>query len=258
MTQQPIRPKDRATHEVEHGKWLLANDPETIWGWGTPAGKVRAQRRADMIAAGAGLAPGVRALEIGCGTGNFTELFAQTGAHILAVDLSEELLARARARNLPGGRIQFRATPFEECRFEGQFDALIGSSVLHHLDMDVALPKMFSLLKPGGWFCFSEPNMLNPQVFLERHFRSWFPYTSPDETAFVRWSFQRKLEQTGFVDIELTPVDWLHPNTPTSLIPMVRLLGTYMERLPVLREFSGSLHIRARKPRLGHLAASAA
>jgi 2-polyprenyl-3-methyl-5-hydroxy-6-metoxy-1,4-benzoquinol methylase len=31
-------------------------------------------------------------LEIGCGTGNFTELFAKTGADIIAVDISQELI----------------------------------------------------------------------------------------------------------------------------------------------------------------------
>ena len=27
----------RASHEIEHGKWLAAGDTEWIWGWGTPA-----------------------------------------------------------------------------------------------------------------------------------------------------------------------------------------------------------------------------
>ena len=59
----------RAEREIRHGKLLAASDPESIWGWGTRAGRVRARRRSDLIAAAAGLRPGIRALEIGCGTG---------------------------------------------------------------------------------------------------------------------------------------------------------------------------------------------
>jgi 2-polyprenyl-3-methyl-5-hydroxy-6-metoxy-1,4-benzoquinol methylase len=47
---------------------------------------------------GALLNPQKRALEIGCGTGMFTEMFAQTGAGILAVDISSDLLEAAGKR----------------------------------------------------------------------------------------------------------------------------------------------------------------
>ncbi|MDR0868354.1 MAG: class I SAM-dependent methyltransferase [Planctomycetota bacterium] len=134
--------------EREHGKKLSAGDPVLTWGWGTPAGKLRAARRADLISRGGHLAPGMRVLEIGCGTGLFTEKFAQSGANILAVDLSPELLDLARQRNLPPEQVTFWEAPFEECAERGPFDAIIGSSILHHLDCAVALPKIFSLLKP--------------------------------------------------------------------------------------------------------------
>lgn len=45
----------RSIHEIEHGKMLSAQDTELLWGWGTPAGKIRAKRRANLIAEGAGL-----------------------------------------------------------------------------------------------------------------------------------------------------------------------------------------------------------
>ena len=73
----------RAKNEIIHGEMLAQGDTEAIWGWETPAGRLRAERRAGLIAAGAGLRPGVRALEIGCGTGMFTAMFAQTGAQII-------------------------------------------------------------------------------------------------------------------------------------------------------------------------------
>ncbi len=237
----------RARHEIEHGKRLADLETEEIWGWNTPAGRQRADRRADLIIRGGNLGPQTRALEIGCGTGMFTERFAQTGARLVAVDISGDLLQKAFARRLPE-RVVFLEKRFEDCEVDGPFDAVIGSSILHHLDSNESFAKIFALLRPGGRMSFAEPNMLNPQVFAERRFRRWFPYVSPDETAFVRWRLAGVLSRTGFENIEITPFDWLHPSTPESMIASVKRVGLGLERLPLVRELAGSLWIRARRP----------
>jgi len=242
--------QNRAEHEIRHGKKLAQRNPEVVWGWSTPAGQLRAQRRAQLIAKGAGLGPGVRVLELGCGTGLFTEKFAQTGAELVAIDISPDLLKIAKARTLPPERVHFRQGLFEEDTIEGHFDAVIGSSVLHHLDLERALPKISQLLKPSGILGFAEPNMLNPQIMLQKNI-PWLKEKmgdSPDETAFVRWKLHTTLSEAGFDKIEIKPFDWLHPSTPKSLIPFIRFLGFYLERIPVLQEFAGSLYIRARRP----------
>lgn len=241
----------RAQHEITHGKMLADLDTEAVWGWRTPAGRLRAERRAALVAGGARLRPGVRAIEIGCGTGVFTEIFARSGAQLVAVDISPELLIKARARGLPAEQVQFLDKRFEDCDVDGPFEAVLGSSVLHHLDIEPALRRIFSLLKPGGWLSFAEPNYLNPQVFLERKLafiRPVFWYVSPDEAAFVRWSFQAQLEKAGFVEVRIVPFDWLHPAVPGPLVSAVRGFGGLLEKLPGIREFSGSLFITARRP----------
>jgi 2-polyprenyl-3-methyl-5-hydroxy-6-metoxy-1,4-benzoquinol methylase len=242
----------RAEREIMHGKWLAKQQTEEVWGWDTPAGELRAQRRAQLIIDGAQLAPGKRALEIGCGTGLFTKMFAATGALIIAVDISGELLEKARERNLPPDRVKFLEKRFEDCDLEGPFDAVIGSSVLHHLEVDTALRQILGLLKPRGYLSFAEPNMLNPQVYLERRFQylPMFSYTSPDETAFVRWKFSSQLRQVGFVNVSITPFDWLHPAIPKPLIRTALGLGKLIEHLPLAREFAGSLYARAQRPEM--------
>ena len=240
---------ERAEREIAHGKLLATADTETVWGWGTPAGRRRARRRASLVATAAKLGPGVQALEVGCGTGVFTELFVQTGATIVAVDISPELLEKAKARGLPTDRVQFLCRRFEECDLYGSFDAVVGSSVLHHLEIRPALATIHRLLKPGGSMAFAEPNMLNPQVFAERTFlRRWLTYVSPDETAFIRWLLQKLLWQIGFDEIRISPFDWLHPLTPEALVRLVSSWGCSLERIPGLKEFAGSLLIRCRRP----------
>ncbi len=239
--------KTRLENEVAHGKFLAEGGAEKIWGWGTPAGKLRAERRAALIAEGGALGPGAKALEIGCGTGLFTAMFASSGASIVAVDLSDDLLDRARQRGL--ANVTFLHKNFEDCEVDGPFDAVIGSSILHHLDMGRSLPKIRALLKPGGVMCFAEPNMLNPQIAIQKNipFIKRLAGDSPDETAFFAWRLTSQLRSVGFDAVQITPFDWLHPSMPAPLINAARKIGSIVESVPLLREFAGSLLIRARR-----------
>jgi len=241
-----VRPDSTASREREHGKYLVSRSPEEAWGWATPAGQLRVRRRAALILEGARVGPRSRVLEIGCGSGLFTAAFAACGAEIVALDLSPDLLPIAAQRNL--ARVRFVEQRFEDCELDGPFDAVVGSSVLHHLELGRALPKIFNLLKPGGRMSFAEPNMLNPQVFCERRFRRFFPYVSPDETAFIRTRLRRRLEAAHFAGVSIRPFDWLHPAVPPALIPAVSALGGILERAWPLSEFAGSLIIRAIRP----------
>jgi hypothetical protein len=56
---------------------------------------------------------------------------------------------------------------------------------------------------------------------------------------------QRQLDRAGFSDIAITPFDWLHPSTPSSLIGVVSGAGRVVEHVPGLREFAGSVLITA-------------
>src|ERR1019366_8628360 len=45
----------RAKREISDGQWLAEQETEVVWGWGTPARRLRAQRRANLILAGAAI-----------------------------------------------------------------------------------------------------------------------------------------------------------------------------------------------------------
>jgi SAM-dependent methyltransferase len=239
---------DRLEAEIAHGRFIHENHPE-LWDWSTPAGRLRLQRRVDMLCRWGRLARGERLLEIGCGTGLVTErVHAATGASIVGIDISPELVAEAQAR-LP--QAAFRVENAFRMSFpDASFDAVYGSSILYHLEIEPALREIMRVLRPGGRMVFAEPNMLNPQIFVQKNvplIKRWLGDT-PHETAFVRWSFARRLRGTGFTRVLVFPFDFLHPLTPRPLIPMVSGLGALMERIPLAREIAGSCVILAEKP----------
>ena len=235
--------------EIEHGL-LIASRAETVWNWSTPAGEVRARRRAELIMTACRLGATDHALELGCGTGLFSRMFARTGCRLTAVDVSEPLLEHAR-RQLTARQVSFQQHDAEALpHAAGSFDVVLGSSVLHHLDLSLALGEAFRVLRPGGRFAFAEPNYLNPQIAAERLIppvRRWVG-ASPEETAFVRWPLTRRLERMGFTDVAITPFDFLHPAVPAGAVRFVSRFGKAIERWPVLREIAGSLLIQATKP----------
>ena len=55
------------------------------------------------------------------------------------------------------------------------------------------------------------------------------------------------LEQTGFRDVRIDLFDFLHPKTPIALIDGLNPFGRFLEKVPVIAEFAGSLYIRARE-----------
>jgi SAM-dependent methyltransferase len=116
------------------------------------------------------------ALEIGCGTGTFARLLAERSEHVLALDLSPEMIRIARERSLPtlpphecGGSGRGKDQPgpssplgqFSNIEFKladvsnyplpaESFDCIASIATLHHLPLRDILLKMKAALKPGG------------------------------------------------------------------------------------------------------------
>ena len=239
--------QQRIFREIRHGRFLAKHGAGQIWNWEGPAGKLRWARRVKMLSSH--LRPGMTVLELGCGTGYFTQELARSGADVVAIDVSPELLEIARSNcSAPNVRYQIE-NAYALSYPEAVFDSVVGSSVLHHLEIAAALRNIYRVLKPGGTIYFTEPNMLNPQIAIQKN----VPLIkqklgdSPDETAFFRWPLRRLLEQTGYRDVRIDPFDFLHPKTPVPLINRVNALGRCLENIPVISEFAGSLYIRAVK-----------
>ncbi|BAL89761.1 putative methyltransferase [Actinoplanes missouriensis 431] len=99
----------------------------------------------------AGLAPGLRALDVGCGTGALTTVLVERlgAGSVVAVDPSASFVEAIRAR-LP--EVDVRQAPAERLPFpDGSFDVTLAQLVVHFMTDPVAgLREMGRVTRPGG------------------------------------------------------------------------------------------------------------
>ena len=240
---------DRYAAERQQGERFAAEGLEHAWGWSGPAGRIRADRRGRFLVEAAGLGPGVRCLELGCGSGEFTSRLVESGCELTAVDISEASVALCRER--VGDRAEVVVGNIETGEgLEGrEFDAVVGVSVLHHVEVDACLNAIVPLIRADGRFAFSEPNRANPQVWAERRFEPLrrVRHVLPHETAFRADELRAIFERAGLVVEVSEPFEFLHAVTPRALITPVITLERLLEATPV-RAIAGSVRVVARKP----------
>lgn len=85
-------------------------------------------------------------LDVGCGTGKATRLFAARGLDVLGLEPDPRMAEVARSHGLT-----VEAGSFEAWDAAGRtFDLITSAQAWHWVDPDVAVPKAASLLRPGG------------------------------------------------------------------------------------------------------------
>lgn len=114
-----------------------------------------------------------RALEIGAGTGKFTETLLQTGAKVTAIDISESSLRVLKRRfeiyeNLSTRVADMEALPFEN----GTFDFVLNAGSLSYGDNGLVMDEIYRVLKSGGRFICVDS--LNHNYFYR--FNRWVQY----------------------------------------------------------------------------------
>ncbi len=246
--------QNRVIREQEHFDKLAQDTGEIWWGSATPAGKLRKQRRARLILDAISSYDDPLVLELGCGTGALTRYILDMNPtlRLIGFDVSPLCIKEAIERFQQFKRVDFQVANAYQLPFKDNIaEAVIGASVIHHLDVEKSLQECFRVLKPGGSVWFSEPNMMNPQVAIEKniHFIGRLLDNTDDETAFFRWRLARQLRDAGFDKVCVTPYDFMHPIIPKPLIPLINGLGLLLESIPIAREISGSLIVQAEKPK---------
>jgi SAM-dependent methyltransferase len=118
-----------------------------------------------------GSTSGMRVLDAGCGAGDLALEVARDAAEVVGFDLSLESikLMSARAERLgvksPAGLVAvMEHFPFPD----GAFDAVVGKSILHHVDVAAAMREVHRVLRPGGRALFIENQVTNPVLRFAR------------------------------------------------------------------------------------------
>jgi trans-aconitate methyltransferase len=92
--------------------------------------------------------PAETILDLGCGTGDLTKEIFLTGARVVGVDSSSEMITKAKAK-FP--EIEFHQMDARELKFDDKFDAIFSNAVLHWIPQkEIVISKMHSHLKENG------------------------------------------------------------------------------------------------------------
>jgi 2-polyprenyl-3-methyl-5-hydroxy-6-metoxy-1,4-benzoquinol methylase len=133
---------------------------------------------------------GLRVLDLGCGAGQLARHVAEAGAaEVTAIDVSERMLAVARA-DFAHPRVTHRRLSIEEADFPaGRFDLVVSSLALHYVgDYAGLVGRIAGWLAPGGVLVFSTEHPI---------------YTSRaehDERTLDRYADEGVRERTWFVE----------------------------------------------------------
>jgi len=158
---------------------------------------------------------GRNVLDLGCGFGWFCRFAAGEGAaEVFGVDVSERMLARARAET-SAGNIRYEQADLEIYELQaGHFDLIYSSLAFHYLvDLPAVFGRIARALTPGGRFVFS---VEHPIMTAPRH-QTW----SEDASGLPVWPVGAYLDEGKRV------TDWL----AEGVVKQHRMLGTYLNLL---------------------------
>lgn len=154
----------------------------------------------DRLASDAGIAPGDRVLDLGCGPGTLARsaaaLAGNTGL-VIGLDSSPEMVVRAQQHGVDARYGDAADADFTD----GSFDVVVSALALHHVDVpdrDKVMAEAFRVLAPGGRVLFAEfvPPFGGLGMAVAR--RGFGEQIADDPKA----DLVERMGRAGFVDIE--------------------------------------------------------
>ena len=148
-----------------------------------------------------------RVLEFACGTGITTTAIAPHVASVRAIDISDQMVSKARAKieALGLSNVELSQTDLFDPGLEAEsFDGVTAFNVLLYVEnRGEVLERIRSLLKPGGMF-FSATDCLGEGLTREGIRKFWKSHTG--SMPYVSFDTRRKLEEeiarAGFTVLE--------------------------------------------------------
>ncbi len=106
--------------------------------------------------------PPARLLDLGCGTGWTSVMFARRGYEVVGQDISKEAIDLAQKHNPKLKNLSFVISDFESMKYKNEFDCAVFFESLHHAeDVEAALKSVYKALKDGGVCVTAEPGLFH-------------------------------------------------------------------------------------------------
>ncbi|MEM9200650.1 MAG: class I SAM-dependent methyltransferase [Actinomycetota bacterium] len=193
-----------------------------------------------LRAATVGFGPGHRVLELGCGVNSLGWELAARGVEVHAIDISPVAVDAANAAAETQGLTAFRATVMNAESLDADpasFDGVVGTGILHHLDIDAALAEIARVLRPEGRAVFYEPLGHNPAINAYR--RRTPTMRSVDEHPLLRRDLTQARTMFGGVDASMHECLALGaafvPGVGSRVRPVLQALDRLVLQLPGVR-----------------------
>jgi ubiquinone/menaquinone biosynthesis C-methylase UbiE len=156
--------------KARHRKmWASGDYPSMVETWLTPLGP--------RLVEACGIAPGMRVLDVGAGTGNAAIPAAERGATVVASDLTPELLEAGRLRagdvELEWAEADAEHLPFEDESFDVVMSAIGVMFAPHHKE---AAAELVRVCRPGGTIGVLS---WTPEGMIGSLFRTMGPFAPP-------------------------------------------------------------------------------
>ena len=218
----------------------------------------------ERLLVNAGIGPGMRVLDIGCGAGDVAMLAAELvgpSGSIVAVDRNSQVLeiAKKRAQAIGLRHVSFKESSAELFFDEDSFDIVVGRYLLMYQSDPAALLRAAArLIKPGGSIavhefrlrqkCHSVPNVPLFEL-IEKLIRMAFSHALPNYDAgdrLVQHFSDAGLPQPHFFsETQIwtgadAPCSWLF-GTLRSLLPQLRQMGIAIERFLTIEGLENQL-----------------
>lgn len=171
-------------------------------------------------------------LEIGCGTGQATRLFAARGYRMVCLDIGPDMVEIAKARFRDQPNVTFVVTEFEEFDPAGHtFDLIIAGTSFRWIRPEAQYVKTSAFLKPGGALAvFANQHVGRDRGFfaeVQEIYRLYAP--SLATPAAVRDARDGPIPGSDLYDAPMVRrVPWSQEYTAEQY---VRLLGTYSDHI---------------------------
>ncbi len=182
--------------------------------------------------------PGERILDLGCGTGHLTAKIAATGAKVVGIDRSPEMIQQAREQ-YPS--LQFEVMDAREITFSEPFDAVFSNATLHWVtEPERAIAGIAKNLRPGGRFVAEFGGKGNVRELMAAIERAWsrLGLSGPNPNP---WYYPSIAEYAGLLEqygLEVTYANLFERPTPLEDGErglrnwLTMFAGAFLDKLP--------------------------